>query len=227
MKIRHPYVVVVSLSLAAIGLALGLHATGSDAFALYLGPIHPVLGIALVTLTALLSLRYLQRAHGFAVIAWGRTGRGLAMATGAAAAFAVGAIAVDLGLRYPEEINVLFPQSLLFYPAIGLVVELLLHVTLLAALLLALRALPVKLGENRVIWLGVALASLVEPILQLLWAGGLSWTELYTALSVFLFGGVQLTIFRRYGFVPMYAVRLSYYLLWHITWGYVRLELLF
>jgi hypothetical protein len=36
-----------------------------------------------------------------------------------------------------------------------------------------------------------------------------------------------LFLFRRFGFLPMYALRLFYYLIWHILWGYLRLSVLF
>jgi hypothetical protein len=36
-----------------------------------------------------------------------------------------------------------------------------------------------------------------------------------------------LEIFRRYDAVAMYFLRLVYYAIWHIGWGYVRLSVLF
>ena len=227
MGMRGQYITIAVLSLAAIAFAFGLQGLGSDAFVRFLGPGHPALAIALLALAALPAVRLLMRRHGFGGIASKRNGRGLAVSAGVGAVFAAAVIAVDLGLRYPETINVPFPESLLFYPAIGLVVELLLHATLLAALLLALRPLAHRVGEDRVVWLGIVLAATVEPALQVAWAGSLSWTELYTAVSVFLFGATEMAIFRRFGFGPMYAMRLSFYLLWHIAWGHVRLDLLF
>jgi hypothetical protein len=38
---------------------------------------------------------------------------------------------------------------------------------------------------------------------------------------------VQLTLFRRYDFLTMYAFRLVYYLVWHVAWGHLRLQVLF
>ena len=33
-----------------------------------------------------------------------------------------------------------------------------------------------------------------------------------------------LSIFRRYGFFAMYGFRVAYYMIWHIIWGYIRLQ---
>ena len=46
-------------------------------------------------------------------------------------------------------------------------------------------------------------------------------------LHLFVFGMIQLSLFKRYGFVAMYTCRLAYYAVWHIIWGYLRLQLLF
>ena len=40
-------------------------------------------------------------------------------------------------------------------------------------------------------------------------------------------GLVQLTLLRRYGYLPMLWFRVCYYLLWHVLWGEARLQLLF
>jgi hypothetical protein len=38
---------------------------------------------------------------------------------------------------------------------------------------------------------------------------------------------LQLRLFVSRGFVSMYSFRMVHYLLWYISWGYVRLGLLF
>ncbi len=216
---------IVALILAA--LASILPAQGNDAFERFLGPIHPALAIAIAMLLAIPSMRYLIHRHGFSRPTWRQTRRGLPVTLGFALIFAVGVIAVDLGLRYPETINVPLPQALFFYPPIGFFVDLVFHTILPALLLLLQRPLIHWPGERRAVWIAILLAASVEPLLQVIWAGSLSWTELYTAISVFLFGITQLMIFRKYGFFAMYSMRLTYYLFWHIVWGYFRLVLLF
>ena len=80
------------------------------------------------------------------------------------------------------------------------------------------------------IWTGLLVAALVEPVFQVV-AGFsdpvLRWATAYVGLHVFLISAAQLAIFKRYDFVSMYAFRLVYYLFWHIVWGYLRLEWLF
>lgn len=221
------YGVLALLSLAAIGLAFGVLLSGGTAFDRYLGPVNPMLAIALASILAVFSMRYLGSRYGFVVFSPSKTLRGVAISAGIAGLFAAGTITVDLALGYPEGINVAWPQSLLFYPSVGYFVDLFFHVSGLALLLIVLRPLARKVSNNRLVWLCIIIAALIEPVLQVIWGGSLSWISLYTGLSITAFGVVQLFLFRRYGFVTMYSLRLSYYVLWHIVWGYVRLGVLF
>lgn len=221
---------IVSLAVLALtmaGLASILPAAGSEAFTRFLGPVHPALAIALAALFAVPSIRFLVARFGFSQHTWAQTRRGLPVACVVAASFGIAVAIADLGLRYPATINVAFPESLLFYPPMGLFVDLIFHAALPALLLLIMSPLIRKLGRPRVVWIAILAVALVEPLLQVFWAGTLAWTELYTAVSVFLFGAAQLVIFRKYGFLSMYATRLLFYLLWHVIWGHFRLELLF
>ena len=218
-------VILLSVSASTMGsVSVMLH---SSVFGRFLGPLHPALAVGIAAFLALPALAFLIRRHSYRTLGPGAARRGVASAAAFAAIFAVGAIAADLVLRYPETINVPLPQAFLVYPVMALIVELLFHVALLGLVLLLLRPLAAKAGERRVMWTAIALVALAEPILQVVLAGTLSWTELYTAISVFLFGIVQLTLFRRYGVLSMLAMRLFYYLLWHIAWGHLRLDLLF
>jgi hypothetical protein len=84
---------------------------------------------------------------------------------------------------------------------------------------------------RRVVWLSMLLVSVLEPVYQLVASPPSSqhsgWAAAFVALLVFLINLVQLLIFRRFGFVSMYAFRLAYYLIWHIAWGHIRLLVLF
>jgi hypothetical protein len=53
------------------------------------------------------------------------------------------------------------------------------------------------------------------------------WASAFVGAHVWLINIAQLLVFRRYGFVPMYSLRLAYYLIWHIIWGHARLRLMF
>jgi hypothetical protein len=46
-------------------------------------------------------------------------------------------------------------------------------------------------------------------------------------VHVFAINVTQLLLFWRLGFWPMLTFRLTYYALWHIAWGEVRLAVLF
>jgi hypothetical protein len=41
------------------------------------------------------------------------------------------------------------------------------------------------------------------------------------------FNLVQFWLFRKFGFLVMYILRMIYYLFWHILWGIWRLDFLF
>ena len=72
--------------------------------------------------------------------------------------------------------------------------------------------------------------SVLEPGFQVRLAAssrGLSSVDAYVGTHLLIFNLLQLYIFRRYDFVSMYAFRPTYYLYWHIIWGYLRLQLFF
>jgi len=157
--------------------------------------------------------------------------KGLLRACGLAALFGIIIIPADLLIAFPADINVPFPESPLFYPAIGFFAEILFHVLPLALLLIVLSSVFRAANRNRIIWFSVVAVALLEPVYQTLWMVSLDrypvWAVTYDALHVLAINLLQLIIFRRYDFVSMYAFRLVYYLFWHIGWGYLRLEILF
>ena len=130
----------------------------------------------------------------------------------------------------PEDVNRPFPDSLLFYPTIGFVAEIIFHVLPLTLLLFLLTTLFKGLTFEQLIWPCVFIVALLEPIFQTSFSlsEGYPWTAvIFIALHNFLFNFIQLTLFKQYDFVTMYSFRLVYYLLWHIIWGVIRLQLLF
>jgi hypothetical protein len=171
-------------------------------------------------------------------IAGSDTGRGVARSAALAALFGIVVILVDLAIVHPADMNVPFPQSLLFYPVIGFMVEILFH---LLPLCLLLTVIPALVGHGRseaAVWVSLILVALLEPAFQTWTAasgapvvGGpytyAAWAVVSDGLQVFAINLCQLFIFKRYDFVSMYALRLAYYGIWHIAWGHVRLELLF
>jgi hypothetical protein len=140
-------------------------------------------------------------------------------------------IAVDVNQPFAAHINVLLPESLLFYPAIGFLVEIVFHVVPLTLIVVIVGALGPKVAHGVLVWSAIVLVSLLEPIYQ-----GLNlWTSSHYPVGFLMiitanltwFNLLQLVVFQRSDFVSMYAIRLVYYVIWHIAWGTVRLPLLF
>jgi len=100
--------------------------------------------------------------------------------------FAFIAIFVDLKMVFPAEMNIPFPEALLFYPAIGLVVEMLFHVLPLALLLFLTGLVFNHKNTNGLMWGSMIIVALLEPVYQVvfmeedpLWAKMLTWINLF------------------------------------------------
>ena len=135
---------------------------------------------------------------------------------------------IDLNIVYPEDTNISFPESLVFYPIIAFFVEIVFHLLPLFFLLIILTTIFKSKNSKLLWWTIILLVALIEPTYQILfmksypiWAMVLLWINLY------LFNITQLFVFWRCDFISMYAFRLVYYAVWHIAWGHFRLELLF
>lgn len=148
--------------------------------------------------------------------------------TGISLLFGIEIIVADIWIvDYPKGINVLFPDSLLFYPAIGYMVEILFHLLPLSTIIFLLTSFS-KLRMNKIIWISIVIVSLIEPAYQIQFASQSSLiTVIYTSIHVFLFSLVQLMIFKRFDFISMYFFRIIFYIIWHIVWGQLRIDLLF
>ena len=122
-----------------------------------------------------------------------------------------------------------FPGSLAFYPVMGYAATTVFQLVPLCAFTLALGTTARRMGHGVVIRIGMAAVSLIEPVYQVLFMAGDSplWALVVVGIHVYLINLVQLAVFRRFDFLSMYLFRISYYLLWHVVWGHVRLSLLF
>ena len=195
---------------------------------LFIG-LNPLIGLLLISLMGFFIFVFLISKGYFSIYKKGHL-KGYLYASGLASLFGLIAILVDLSTRiYSADINVLFPKSLLFYPAIGYVAEIIFQILPLTLILIVLNPLSEKVGTKKIVWSGILVASLPEPIFQILVGSGplplwFAGFELARIFSVVL---SQLTFFKRYDFVTMYWFRIVYYLFWHILWGYLRLGLLF
>jgi hypothetical protein len=227
---QQQFIVLSILVLAIFGFTVVLYLDDPLVFQFYFGKINPLAVVSVISVLGFSLLTYLLLKSEFEIYK-GVNLRGLALSVIIATLMAIIIIIVDLNFRFPENLNVLFPQSLLFYPVMGFVVEILFHLVPLSFFLFFLTPLFKRINYEKSIWLGIFFISLLEPIYQVL--VGFSpensfWIEGYgNGIHVFLFNFLQLSIFKRYDFLTMFLFRMVYYLLWHIIWGYIRLGLLF
>lgn len=222
-------IALAAVSAGLIGATAILHLFADMPFARYFGSVDPMLAITLVVILGWVSLRYLDTRGWFALVPSGAAFPAALACFAIATAFAVPVILVDIGLGFPKNINVLPPAGLLFYPLMGLVVQVMLHALPLAVLLAILAPRGAEYSEKRLVWTVIAVVALLEPAVQVSLGSAkqLPLLSLYTALHVYAFNLTELYVYRRFGFVHMYLLRLTYYLHWHVLWGMARLHLLF
>ena len=225
---RQQFQAFAGLSLAILGLTELGFLINRRLFQPYFADVHPLMIVFLLILLGILLMTFLVSRHSFTVLS-STTARerlvGFAFATG----FALIAILVDIGVKFPASMNILFPESLLFYPVIGFCVEIVFHVLPLSILILIFGWLfPTE--RTKILWLSLGIVSLIEPAFQAI--SGFSenvpaWVLAWIGVHVFLINLLQLVIFKRNGFVWMYLFRLVYYVFWHVAWGYFRLRILY
>jgi hypothetical protein len=188
------------------------------------------LGLTLVVvLVGGLLLAYIFHRQWFA-LATGDLWRGLGLAALGAVIFGVLIIAADALAPYPADTNAAWPNAWLFYPMIGFLAEVIFHLAPLAILLSILTAPILGLEIDRVVGITLLVVAVLEPIFQtvLSFSNPMPvWAKTYMALHILAINLTGLFLFRRFGFLSMYAMRLFYYLIWHILWGYLRLKVLF
>lgn len=206
---------------------------GVNPFRPFFGPLPPLAVMAGTILFGLGSLVLLQEQAGIGIL-WRESIRSKEPAPGAAHVpigallFFLPVLSADLLFRFPEALNVLLPAALLFYPAIGFVAETVFHLIPAAAALIIDRAIRKNAWEKGAPILLFLPAMLTEPIFQLLFAEELfAATTIFTFFHVFAISMFQIHLLRKHGFLAMFLFRLCYYLLWHVLWGSLRLELLF
>jgi len=225
---RNQVLVFLGISLVIAILTGILYIRNPPLFQAFFGTLNPLLVIfGIILLGTLLSLFFLSRGW-FAVHKAGEY-KGILVAAGLAALPGLIIILLDLKAVFPADTNRPFPDSLFFYPIFGFVVEVLFHMMPLALFLFMLTSM-FKLNFEQVIWPCILVVALLEPIFQTILGFSRpypTWVTACVFANIVLINLFQLSIFKRYDFVSMYSFRLVYYAIWHIVWGYLRLQLLF
>lgn len=211
---------VVTIFLAGVAASAVLTWVGRDAYAVLFGDVNLLLLTATTASLGAIAL-WLLVVYGWFRVATSR--RSVLIALGLGACLTLPVIVVDAMGAFPAELNVRFPESLLFYPSIALVAESVFHLVPLALLASVWKVTRFDLGRARLFAMGAV--ALIEPMLQVSFFAGQSplWANVFLGAYVLAFNLIALEIFRRSGFVALYATRLGYYFIWHIVWGHFRI----
>ncbi len=226
---KYPGIAVIStLALGAPGLA---YLSGDLVFfQRFFGEVNLWLVYMVIGVAGVMAATLLQSKGWFMIYKperWKSLWRYLALAF----FLSINAILIDLKVMLPADMNIPFPNSLMFYPSINFLVQIIFHILPLTALLLMLKLIPPQKSQEKFIWIVIAVVALLEPIyhmldMRTLGAYSLQWVIL-TGINIYLINFFELLIFKRYDFVAMFLFRLLFYLIWHIIWGYFRLGILF
>ena len=214
----------VAVSGVAVLGAATLAATGSSGLERFIGGLPGLFVVAAAGAAGLGALTFLERRGFWSCSTRATMLRGVGVAAAAALPLAAVAIGVDVAVGFPSDTNVAWPQAWVVYPVIAVVAETAFHLLPLSALVWLTRSHFHDLRLTERTWGLVLAAAAVEPVAQAVLGSGLLP---FVVPHVFLIGVVQLLLLRRFGYLPMVAFRLLYYLAWHVLWGHARLELLF
>ena len=214
----------VAVSGVAMLGASTLAATDSSGLERFIGGLPGPFVVAAAGAAGLGALTFLERRGFWRCRTRATTLRGVGVAAAAALPLAAVAIGVDVAVGFPKDTNVAWPQAWVVYPVIAVVAETAFHLLPLSALVGLTRSHFDDLRLTERTWVLVLAAAAVEPVAQALLGSGLLP---FVVPHVFLIGVVEMLLLRRFGYLPMVAFRLLYYLAWHVLWGHARLELLF
>lgn len=219
------YAVLWGVSVSAI---TALRGSPTIDFSRYFADVDPTIAAGAVGLAGLATLRALSTEGWLSFGGVAALRRGAVPAITAASGFGAFIVAADWFMGFPNDINVAWPQSLLFYPAMGFVAEVVFHLVPVALAATALRHVR-RHVTGRWATIGViALVALLEAGFQVFIGLGESDPLLsaYLAVHLIAFSAVQLAIMRTHGLGSLMLMRLVYYLIWHIVWGSIRLDTL-
>ena len=222
------FIIYSGISFLALLFTLILLPSSISYYHRFFGKMNPIVVIVFTSIVGAGALWILQAKYGFVLFKGKGTIPGVKLSALLATVLGIAIIIADFLIRYPEDTNVPFPQALLFYPSVGFVAEIIFHVLPLTLLLIILKPLSGWIGREKLVWVGIILVAVLEPIFQVTFEGKpFTWGSAYTWIHVFAMAFLQLYVFWRYDFISMYMFRIFYYFYWHILWGVIRLEILF
>ena len=227
LKERFQFLIFLYLSLGIAVFTAILPYVDSNVFSRFLGNINPLFAILITIITGFILFYFLLSKTPF-VIFKKQPLRRYFLIAGIAILFGIEVIAADIWLvDYSADINILFPESLLFYPSMGYIVEVFFHLLPISFIIFVLSSFS-KLSTDKIVWITIIIVAIIEPLYQVWFTSQNSLTTtIYTGFHVFLFSFTQLLIFKYADFISMYLFRLLFYFIWHILWGQYRLDLLF
>lgn len=224
---KNQFIILAILTIGIVLLTGILDYLNSTIYRRFIGDLNPFLTMLFLALSGFLLLRFSVSKGWFAILGELKL-HSLSCYFGLTLMSALTAILVDLKIVFPADMNILFPESLLFYPTIGFGVEILFHLLPLSVLLFFLTLILKDQDHNKAFWVCILIIATLEPTYQTIFMD--SFPTIATVVvwtNLFLFNLLQLIVFKKYGFISMYSLRLLYYSIWHISWGYFRLQLLF
>ena len=227
---RSQYLIFVALSIGVLAFTGILYLSDNLTFQRFLGQANPLIVFLFAAILGFFLLSFLLSQNWFVIYEKENLKEIIRSATLAALLGTV-MILVDTKIIFSADTNILFPKSLLFYPAIAFLVDILFHVLPLTVLLLIMNSILRNAGFETVFWICLLIVAFLEPAYQVVNMGSSNhfpgWAVAYIGIHIFLINIFQLLIFRQHGFISMYLFRLVYYSFWHVGWGILRLELLF
>lgn len=217
---------IIFLSISVIVLILTgiLYLRDPAAYSGFFGRINPVLVVTCLIIIGYLLMRRFLSTTSLKVYTKAPGARIFIIVTLPFVLFG-GMVWVDTMGVFPRDLNAAFPHSLLFYPSIAYVVEIIFHVLPLALCFFIITAVFKLRDRTMALFICIPLVALIEPIFQIMNFGRdyPVWAIIYVGVNILVINLAQLWLFVKYDFVSMYAFRLMYYLLWHIIWGVIRL----
>ncbi len=197
-----------------------------DVFSRFLKGFSPLVVILLFGIVGYIILNYAGNKLG-ADFLKPVNGKGLLLAASFATFFGLIIIILDTTSPLPADINISFPESIFFYPAIGFLAEIVFHLLPIALLCFISGILERWFGLNLSTLIILGFSVVFEPMYQVTLLEGSVGLITVIGINILLLNVVQLWLFKNFGFFTMYLLRLFYYLIWHILWGAIRLDILY